>query len=332
MPLAVILVLMGFFWFHRHFYETLKSFLKTDDGALLATFLAAAAGAYGLFKAQVEHLGKRIQTSLSGPGAPKFLGAGMIMMAILLVGTSSVRVTLEGATAPHEFEIRKNDRILERAVVLSRDAPAYFHMLWFSPPGEVSLSLLKPAGYLTERRSVGPGSAIVIKAPGDFRPKQTPVLRLVPAWGLLELLDPASRTTDGTCRRRPRSPSRFLIIEVRRAKLKPESYCVPLGLNATYIGASKMELETIALREGAGEWVRQLRAEMDPLNMEANAQLQELVASTPLCKGTIELQPGDEVHLFQEFFDGHNSDRKTLGIYTMLSSPVRQTVYLRGGT
>jgi hypothetical protein len=256
------------------------------------------------------------------------------MMATLLVGTSSVRVTLEGtgATASHEFEIRKNDWVLGRSVVLSQDSPAYFHMFWLSSPGEVYFSLLKPTGYRTERRFVGPGSAIVIKAPGDFSPKQTPVLRLVPAWGLLELLDPASRTVDGVCRRQPKSPSRLLMIEVHRAKMKPERYCVPLGLNATYIGASKTELETIALGEGAGDWARQLRGEVDPLDLAANAQLQELVASTPLCKGTIELLPGDEVHMVREFFDGYNSDVKTLGSYTVLSSPVRQTVYLRGGT
>ncbi|HVR96042.1 MAG TPA: hypothetical protein VMW27_05475, partial [Thermoanaerobaculia bacterium] len=282
--LAAILVLMVYFWIHRHFNEQLKWYLKAGSGAVIATLLAAAAGAHGLFKTQVEDLVKGIQRSLSTRGAPKFLGAGMIMMAILLVVTSSVRVTLEGAgaSASVEFEIRKDGRVLEKDFVLSRDGRPYFHMFWFSLPGEVSLKLLKPAGYLAERRFVGPLSAVVIKAPGDFRPKQTHVLRLVPAWGLLELLDPASRTTDNTCRRQPGSPSRFLKIEVRRAKLKPESYCVPLGLNAIYIGASKPELETIVLGEAAGEWVRQLRAEISPLNMEANAQLQELAASTPL--------------------------------------------------
>jgi hypothetical protein len=324
--LAGILVLMSLFWYQRQIHPRLKSLLGADDGALLSTLVAASAATYGLFKPQVDDVLKRILSLLDRPYAPKILGGGMVVMGLLLFGTSSIYVTLNktgnaSAKADFELELRKNGREIESAVNLSIDKP-YFRLFWFSP-GAVVFRLHKPSGFATERRTLGLGSTLRLDLPSDLHPKELHVLRLVP----IGLISRTRADEDLSCQPKGRTPAFYLDIDVRRGK-SHWSYCVPLRPQPIYIGGSRSDLEAVALGENSGQWLSHLKTKIGLLDEDTDAQLQETAESPPLYLGTVEFLPGDEVCISRRFFDGYKADKKAMGTFTVLNNPGPQTFLL----
>lgn len=248
--LFVLLMILLTVWFQVHL----------EPYVTQGVFLSGTLTLWGLWKILQSWFawGTKGQTSeaarkwLARPVAGELLTLGLILMALLLIGTSSIYLHFAGARSGEDgYRVEVSNRehpFVEKGLQVTsaqRQAGRPFFLRWRPVP--LVFRIVDRPGWEPLERTFFPGQALHLNVPGDFKRTQLVLLRLVPGRGFLggDLPRAGEPVPSGT---------------MLRLRIGDRPYVLPdLRLQSVVVGAEAKELSW-ALGEADRQ---QLRRDLD---------------------------------------------------------------------
>jgi hypothetical protein len=324
--------------FFEHYYPCLKTSLAIEEGTLVSGLVAATA-LLGHWFEQWKSLPER----LVGWLAVRFLclAAAVGLPLALLVATSSVCVTFEGAqTANSRFEVRFDEqpasagarstrgpavaslscdgaRIGRGWHELSLREPAWATRYFFQGSHILTFHLCETGKrYAADDRRLGMGGSLRVRVPADFIAKEFHVIRLLPWTNVLDHLDPPDSVSH------PGAPEYLLHVSIDGAPFP----LAQLRMQPVYFGASDSDLSFVIEGEGVAQRRDQLMQKVGRHTEEIDQALQDLANAAPRTLATTDLRGGESVEVSWEGTAAHGS--RPLLRFKVDERPGIQTVLL----
>ena len=314
--LSLVLVMLSVFWFQRHLYQYTKSLLDDENG-IIASLAIVVTAAYGIFKAYTKGLVQKFWDLLEQSSASVILAlvTAIVIVIIVLFNTSSLYIARNGDDIKGDAElVIRGGRSFSRSVILSKKDPRFFCLRIFHPPEAFVIALKQPAGYRAESYLLGRHGTININIPENLRKKELHILRLVPGWGIIDMLPVKGGQTFYQLR-----------VSVNGKAYNP----VPLRRQPIYVGASKDDLDVIvkSVGQAPAEWFKSLESEIGGMEEGQRSALRLLSESTPVYLPTKDLKVGDQVEIDLIFQEDGLKEERVIKIYRV-SNLESETIFL----